>query len=129
MEEEPVGELTMQTIAMPGDTNPNGDIFGGWLLSQMDLAAGIMGKRISKGRITTVALNSMSFLKPVKVGDIVACYASLLKTGTTSMTVKVDAWVQTLDQKRQKVTSGIFVIVAIDKSGRPRKVANTNHEE
>lgn len=119
----PKGEVTIQTIAMPRDTNANGDIFGGWLLSQMDLAAGILAKKLSNGRVATVAVNSMSFLKPVQVGDVVSCHAWLERTGSTSMTINIDAWTNThLKKKAVRVTTGTFVCVAIDKNARPRKV-------
>ncbi len=119
----PKGELTIQTLAMPADTNANGDIFGGWLLSQMDLAAGVLAKKISNGRAATVALDSMSFLKPVKIGDVVSCYANLIKSGHTSMTVEVQAWVNYhLPNKCHHVTSGTFVFVAIDDNGQPRSI-------
>lgn len=123
MAEEPRGEITIQTIAMPGDTNANGDIFGGWILSQMDLAAGILAKKVSDGRITTVAINSMSFLRPVQVGDIVSCFARLDKTGNTSMTINIDTWSNIHLPKRSIfVTTGTFICVAIDEHGKPRKV-------
>lgn len=124
--QKPQGEVTIQTLAMPKDTNANGDIFGGWLLSQMDLASGILAKKTSKGRITTVAIDSMSFLKPVQVGDIVSCYASLLKVGRTSMTIQIEVW--TNNHKHDafdKVTCGTFVCVAIDENGAPRAIAKT----
>lgn len=124
--EKPKGELAIQTIAMPKDTNANGDIFGGWLLSQMDLASGILGKQLSKGRVATVAINSMSFMKPVHVGDIVSCHAQLEKTGTTSMTINVEVWINSLDDKDYQVTSGTFVVVAIDDNGRPRPLPKTS---
>jgi len=119
---KPKGELTIQTIAMPRDTNANGDIFGGWLLAQMDLCAGILAKHTSKGRIATVALNSMTFLKPVKVGDIVSCYAELEKVGNTSMTINVEVWVSPINAPQEKVTSGSFILVAINDQGKPRPV-------
>lgn len=119
----PRGELTIQTLAMPADTNANGDIFGGWLVSQMDLAAGVMAKKIAFGRAVTVAINSMTFLKPVHVGDVVSCHVDLVKTGKTSMTFAVEVWVMhsgTL--KKYKVTEGVFVFVAVDEEGKPRPV-------
>lgn len=123
MAKEPKGELTLQTLAMPMNTNANGDIFGGWIVSQMDLAVGILSKKISHGRIATVAINSMTFLKPVHVGDIISCYAELLKVGTTSMTIGVEVWAVPVDQQEHyQVTKGIFVSVAIDEHGKPRKV-------
>lgn len=123
MANAPQGELTIQTLAMPMDTNANGDIFGGWIVSQMDLAVGILAKKISKGRIVTVAINSMTFLKPVHVGDVVSCYAELVKIGNTSMTINVEVWVMPTDQHAQyQVTEGTFVSVAIDEQGLPRQV-------
>ncbi len=120
------GEITIQTLAMPADTNANGDIFGGWLVSQMDLAAGVMAKRISKGRVATVAINSMTFLKPVHVGDIVSCRVDLLKQGHTSMTFTVEAWVQpAVGGEEYPVTEGVFVFVAIDDCGCPRPIEAT----
>jgi acyl-CoA thioesterase YciA len=120
---EPAGEVMIQTLAMPRDTNPNGDVFGGWLVSQMDLAAGVMAKRVSQGRAVTVAIHSMTFLKPVAVGDIVTCYVTLNKTGRTSMTLGVEVWVEDVVQNKQyRVTKGTFVFVAVDKQGKPRSV-------
>lgn len=123
MTKKPKGELTIQTLAMPMNTNANGDIFGGWIVSQMDLAVGILAKKISRGRIVTVAIHSMTFLKPVHVGDVISCYVELLKIGTTSMTVAVEVWAMPTDQYEQyQVTEGEFVAVAIDEHGQPRKV-------
>jgi acyl-CoA thioesterase YciA len=120
---EPQGELVIRTIAMPADTNPNGDIFGGWLMSQMDLGAAIYAKNLSRSRVTTVAVDGMSFLNPVNVGDIVNCHASLLKIGRTSIRVAVEAWVQRgSDGKLLRVTAGVFTYVAIDDHGRPQPV-------
>lgn len=117
------GEVTIQTLAMPADTNANGDIFGGWLVSQMDLAAGVMAKRIAKGRVATVAIHSMAFLKPVHVGDIVRCLVKLDKQGRTSMTFSVEAWVQpAVGGDSYPVTEGVFVFVAIDQDGRSRPI-------
>ncbi|MBA2657448.1 MAG: acyl-CoA thioesterase [Tatlockia sp.] len=119
----PSGELTIQTLAMPADTNANGDIFGGWLVSQMDLAAGVLARRLAKGRAATVAINSMSFLRPVHVGDLVSCHVELAKLGKTSMTMKVEVWVMRSENgEHYQVTEGIFVFVAIDDEGKPRLV-------
>lgn len=119
----PKGELTIQTLAMPADTNANGDIFGGWIVSQMDLAAGVFAKKLAAGRVATVAIHSMTFLKPVHVGDLVSCYVELNKQGTTSMTMNVEVWAHPATQRdRYQVTEGIFIYVAIDEDGRPRKV-------
>ncbi|CAM2749526.1 acyl-CoA thioesterase [Legionella worsleiensis] len=119
----PKGELTIQTLAMPMSTNANGDIFGGWIVSQMDLAAGVLAKKMAHGRVATVAINSMSFLRPVHVGDVVSCHVELLKQGTTSMTIAVEVWALSADQnERYQVTEGTFVFVAIDEHGKPRQV-------
>jgi acyl-CoA thioesterase YciA len=116
-------EITIQTLAMPADTNANGDIFGGWLVSQMDLAAGILAKKVASGRAVTVAIHSMSFLRPVHVGDLVICHVDLIKSGRTSMTIAVEAWTEDLSSgKKYCVTEGTFIFVAIDDEGRPREI-------
>lgn len=123
MNNSPKGDLTIQTLAMPANTNANGDIFGGWIVSQMDLAAGVLAKKISLGRVVTVAIHSMTFLKPVHVGDLISCYVSLLKQGTTSMTMSVEVWALSSTQKSPyQVTEGVFVFVAVDDTGKPRQV-------
>lgn len=123
--DKPRGEITIQALAMPADTNANGDIFGGWLVSQMDLAAGVLAKTISKGRAVTVAINSMTFLKPVHVGDVVSCHVELLKKGKTSMTIAVEVWTKDVaNNSTYRVTEGTFVFVAIDKHGNPRELPN-----
>ena len=120
----PKGELTIQTLAMPVSTNANGDIFGGWIVSQMDLAAGVLAKRLSQGRVATVAINSMTFLKPVHVGDVVSCHVELIKQGNTSMTISVEVWALPATQaERYQVTEGVFVFVAIDENRKPRQVS------
>ncbi|HHF7345808.1 TPA: acyl-CoA thioesterase [Legionella feeleii] len=119
----PRGEITIQTLAMPADTNANGDIFGGWLVSQMDLAAGVLAKKISRGRAATVAIHSMTFLKPVHVGDVVSCHVELIKQGTTSLTIAVEVWAEPAwGSGKYRVTEGTFVFVAIDDEGKPRQV-------
>lgn len=119
----PQGELVIRTIAMPADTNANGDIFGGWLMSQMDLGAAIVAKNLSRSRVTTVAVDGMVFLHSVFVGDIVNCHAQLLKVGRTSMKIDVEAWVQRgKDGTLLRVTEGVFTYVAIDDHGRPHPV-------
>jgi acyl-CoA thioesterase YciA len=123
MRSAPKGEITIRTLAMPAHTNANGDIFGGWLISQMDLAAGVLAKRIARGRVATIAINSMSFLKPVHVGDMVTCHVEIAKIGNTSMTVSVEVWTETLSTGEQaRVTEGTFIFVAIDEKGKPRRV-------
>ncbi|ARE41896.1 cytosolic long-chain acyl-CoA thioester hydrolase family protein [Rhodovulum sp. P5] len=117
------GEPVIRTIAMPADTNPAGDIFGGWLMSQMDLAAGNVAARVSRGRAATIAVDSMQFLKPVKVGDEVSLYAKLVKLGTSSMKIEVRAWHRPRCQEWcEQVTQAVFTFVAIDEDGRSRPV-------
>lgn len=124
---KPQGELTIQTIAMPADTNMNGDIFGGWLMSQMDLAAAVIAKKTAGGRTATVGVHSISFYRPVRVGELVSCYAELSKIGNTSMTIKIEMWTTNELGEKQKVTDGVFVFVAIDKQGKPRPVRELIH--
>ena len=119
----PTGTLSLQTIAMPKDTNPNGDIFGGWVLSQMDLAASIHARRIARGRVATVAISNMTFLKPVPMGSAVSCYTQLIKVGRTSMSFLVDVWCTGQDAMVPfKVTEGEFIFVAINDEGVSRVV-------
>ncbi|MEP6809552.1 MAG: acyl-CoA thioesterase [Chthoniobacterales bacterium] len=118
--EKPQGELVIQTIAMPKDTNPNGDIFGGWLMSQMDLGSGILAAKTAQARVVTVAMEGMSFLAPVRVGDTVACYAWVEKIGRTSMKIPVEVWVRRFMHGRvDRVTRGVFIYVAVDETGTP----------
>jgi acyl-CoA thioesterase YciA len=120
---EPRGDLCIQTVAMPADTNPSGDIFGGWLLAQMDIAGGIAARNLSGGRTVTIAVESMTFKKPVKVGDVVSCYAELERQGTTSVTFRVEVWSRRHESfVREKVTEGVFTYVAIGPDGTPRKI-------
>ena len=119
----PVGEVVIRTIAMPADANANGDIFGGWLMSQMDLGGAILARGTAHCRVTTAAIDGMSFLRPVNVGDIVTCYAKLLHVGRTSMKIAVEAWVQRYaDTTLMHVTEGTFTYVAIDERGKPQPV-------
>jgi acyl-CoA thioesterase YciA len=129
---QPLGELALQTVPMPKDTNSSGDIFGGWLVSQMDIAAGIASARIAKGRVATVAIDRMSFMIPVKVGSVVSCYTKILDIGNSSIQVQVEVWMELLTQEinttqnetgQQKVTEGTFVFVAIDNEGRTRTIS------
>lgn len=117
-------EFTLsKTVAMPADTNPNGDIFGGWLLSEMDIAGAILARKVAKGRVVTVAIEGMKFLLPVKVGDTVTCYGKLEKLGKTSITVKLRVTSESWREKDIKeVTNGKFVYVAINEDGKPRKL-------
>lgn len=122
-EEEPRGELVIRTLAMPADTNPAGDIFGGWLLAQMDIAGGVLARARGSGRVATIAVDSMVFHNPVFVGDVVCCYADLVRIGRTSMTFHIQAWVlRDAAGERVKVTEGVFTYVAIDENRRPRPV-------
>ena len=118
----PAGDLALQTIAMPRDANYHGDIFGGWLVSQMDLAGAVCARRTARGRVATVAIDSMVFLRPVPVGSLVTCYAKLLGVGRSSMQVLVEVWIGDSAADRQKVTEGKFTFVAIDEHGRTRAV-------
>lgn len=122
---KPRGQLAIQTLAMPADTNANGDIFGGWLVSQMDLAAGVIAKQRAGGRVVTVAIHTMTFHFPVQVGDLVCCYGDLIKVGTTSMTIHVEVWsVGQSSYEQRLVTEGTFIYVAIDDKGKPRAVGS-----
>ena len=119
----PEDELTLRTIAMPADVNVNGDIFGGWVLSQMDIAAGILSRETSKGRAATIAVDAMKFIRPVKVGDVLCVYTRLLRVGRSSMAIEVEAWVRRgAIGTREKVTEEVFTFVAIDEEGKPRAV-------
>ena len=124
---QPDGDLVLRTMAMPADTNPNGDIFGGWILSQMDIAGGILAKEVAQGRTVTVAVNAMKFIQPVQVGDIICCYGKVLRIGTTSITLHLEVWVKPVlrqsSSERFKVTEAEFVFVAIDEDGKKRRVA------
>jgi acyl-CoA thioesterase YciA len=118
---QPRGELSLRTVAMPKDTNPSGDIFGGWLMSLMDVAAGIAADSRAKGRVATAAVSNLSFIQPVKVGDVVCVYTDITKTGRTSVVVWVEVWVLRRNQgDRERVTAGEVVLVAVDDQGRPR---------
>lgn len=120
---KPKGKLALQTLAMPADTNANGDIFGGWVVSNMDMAAGIEARHRARSRVVTVAIDSLVFIKPVYVGDTVCCYADLVKIGRTSMQFKIEVWtIALLDEFLKKVAEGIFTFVAIDDHGRPHPV-------
>jgi|SRR5690606_5656170 len=120
---KPRGELSLQTVAMPRDTNASGDIFGGWLVSQMDLAAMVTATREAGGRAVTVAINGMAFYTPVHVGAVVSCYTQVVEIGRSSMRINVEVWITEKDSFEQmKVTEGEFVFVAIDRHGRTRDV-------
>ena len=120
---KPTGELTLRTLAMPGDANAAGDIFGGWVMAQMDLAAGIRAAEIAHGRVVTVAVKEMVFQMPVKIGDTLCVYTRLERIGRSSITLDIEAWAQRyLTPTMEKVTAATFVMVALDKEGRPTAV-------
>ena len=120
---EPQGQLCIRTLAMPADTNGNGDIFGGWLLSQMDVAGGVFVGRITKSRNVTVAIDAMNFRKPVYVGDLVSVHGSLVRIGRTSVTVHLEAWVTRRKETQAiLVTDGNFTYVSIDDQGHPQVI-------
>ena len=117
----PEGELTTRTLAMPSDANPSGDIFGGWVLSQMDIAGGIAAGQRARGRVATVAVDAMSFIRPVNVGDVLCVYSNIEKTGRTSIAVHIEAWaLRGRLGERVKVTEGTFTFVSIDEDGNPQ---------
>lgn len=122
---EPKGALTIRTLAMPADTNPAGDIFGGWVMSQMDIAGAIAAVERAQGRVVTVAVEAMTFIAPVKVGDILCVYTSVERVGNTSITIGIEAWARRnrLDD-RVKVTEGRFVYVSLGEDGQKRRIAS-----
>ena len=126
----PRGRLTVQILAMPRDTNAYGDIFGGWVLSQMDQAGGIAAVEIAQGRVVTIAIEAMTFIRPVKVGDVLCVYTALDRVGRTSIKIHIEAWAQRFrTHRREKVTDATFTFVAIDRFGRPRPVPGAHAPE
>ena len=128
----PEGTLILRTLAMPSDTNANGDIFGGWIMSQMDMGGAILAKELARGRVVTVSVDSMSFIRPVAVGDVVCCYGKCVKVGRTSMQVKVEVWIKKVadgGRDRYCVTEALFTFVAIDKNGKPRPIPREDNPE
>ncbi len=123
---QPRGILVLRTLAMPKDTNPKGDIFGGWILSQMDIAGGLMASEIAQGRTVTISVDKMIFEMPVRVGEAICVHAELLKVGNSSMDIRIEVWARPLvvayEADRQLVTEGIFRYIAIDDQGKPRRV-------
>lgn len=119
----PRGNLTVRVNAMPADTNANGDIFGGWVMSRMDSAGGIAGVDRAQGRVVTVAVDAMTFIRPVKVGDVLSVYTEIETVGRTSMRIHVEAWARRFHTAvSEKVTDATFTFVAVDENGRPRMV-------
>jgi len=120
---EPRGVLTVRVSAMPADTNANGDIFGGWVLSRMDQAGGIAAVERAEGRVVTIALDAMTFIRPVRVGDVLEVYTEVESVGRTSMKVHVEAWARRFRTSvHEKVTDATFTFVAIGEDGRPRPI-------
>lgn len=123
---EPAGVLVLRTLAMPRDTNPRGDIFGGWLLSQMDIAAGLMAAEVARGRAVTVSVDKVVFRRPVSVGDTICVHAELERVGTSSMDIKLEVWARGLvhiyESEREFVAEGVFRYVAVDENDRPRPI-------
>jgi len=120
---KPNGELTLRTLAMPADANAAGDIFGGWVMAQMDLSCGIRAAERARGRVVTAAVKEMAFELPVKIGDTLCIYTDVIKVGRTSMTLKVEVWAQRyLSDRMDKVTDALFVMVALDENGKPKAV-------
>ncbi len=130
-EEKPGGDLLLRTLAMPADTNVNGDIFGGWIMSQMDIAGGILAQEIARGPIVTIAVDSMKFIRPVQMGDVVCCYGAVTHLGTTSVALKLEVWVRPWqcqdpgNAPHSKVTEAVFTYVAIDENGAKRAIARS----
>ncbi|WP_314084401.1 acyl-CoA thioesterase [Shinella sp. M31] len=119
----PNGQLTLRTLAMPGDANAAGDIFGGWVMAQMDLASGIRAAERARGRVVTAAVKEMAFELPVKIGDTLSIYTDIARVGRTSITLSVEAWAQRyLTTTLEKVTGATFIMVALDQSGQPTPV-------
>jgi len=123
---EPQGELVLRTLAMPADTNANGDMFGGWIMSQMDIAGGILAKEIANSRTVTVAAESIQFIRPVQVGDVVCCYGRVMHIGNTSVKINLEVWVKPVlrenEERRFKVTEAAFTYVAIDEAGNKQPI-------
>lgn len=126
--DEPEGNLILRTLAMPADTNANGDIFGGWIMSQMDIAGGILAKEVANSRTVTVAAESIQFIRPVQVGDVVCCYGRVVHSGTTSVKINLEVWVKPILReteertRRFKVTEAAFTYVAIDENGNKQPI-------
>lgn len=121
--QQPEGELVIRTMAMPKDTNGSGDIFGGWLISQMDIGSAILAMKTTKRRTATVAIDKMVFVKPVQVGDVICCYAKVQRIGNTSVTMQVQAWARNFKTDESiQVAEGLFTFVALDAQGKPTPI-------
>lgn len=130
--QSPMGNLLLRTMAMPGDTNPAGDIFGGWIMSNLDISGAILAREIAQGRVVTVAVDAMSFLKPVKVGDVVCCYGRCTHVGRTSLKINLELWVKKIYDleisQRSLVTKARYTYVAVDSNGKPRPLPDNANE-
>lgn len=119
----PIGELALRVVALPSDTNVFGDIYGGWLVSQMDVATSITAMQIAEGRVATIAINGMALLTPVHVGAVVSCYTEVIEVGRSSIRINVEVWIKhKVSFNPIKVTEGEFVVVSLDSKGRPRSI-------
>ncbi|WP_032092971.1 MULTISPECIES: acyl-CoA thioester hydrolase YciA [Pasteurellaceae] len=127
------GSLLLRTLAMPSDTNAAGDIFGGWIMSQMDMGGAILAKEIAHGRVVTVAVDSMTFIRPIAVGDVVCCYGECVKVGRSSIQIKIEVWAKKVASEpigeRYCVTEAVFTFVAVDPQGAPRAIPRENNPE
>jgi acyl-CoA thioesterase YciA len=123
---QPDSVLVLRTLAMPRDTNPGGDIFGGWILSQMDIGGGLLAGEVARGRVVTITIDKMTFVRPVHVGNTICVYARVAQIGNSSMDVKIEVWAKDLmeefEEQRHIVTEGVFRYVAIDEEGQPRRI-------
>ena len=123
---QPDGMLVLRTLAMPRDSNPMGDIFGGWILSQMDIGGGLLAGEVARGRVVTVTVDRMTFVRPVQVGDTVCVYANVVRIGKSSMDIKLEVWAKDImeefEEQRHIVTEGLFRYVSIDEQGHPRRI-------
>lgn len=125
--EEPQGKLAIRTIAMPADTNPTGKIFGGWVVSQMDLSGLVITRRYAPSNVVTVSIDKMEFIAPINVGDSVCCYVEIIKHGRTSITLKIQTWaITSIQEGRHQVTEGVFTYVSVDEQGRPIPLINVD---
>lgn len=122
----PKGKMVLRTLAMPSDTNVNGNIFGGWIMSQMDIGGSILAKKIARGRVVTVQVNNITFLKPISVGDVVSCYAKFINIGTSSITINIEIWIKKVSSEPLGVsyctTKAVFIYVAVNHKGKSRPI-------
>lgn len=128
---QPDGILVLRTVAMPRDTNANGDIFGGWIMSQMDIGGGLLAEEVAHGRVVTLTVDKMTFVRPVHTGDIICIHAKVIRIGNSSMDIRLEVWAKNLleefEEGRHLVTEGVLRYVAIDEDGRPRRIPDNRH--